>query len=234
METYRTRGIPQGGVISPLLMNLFMHYTFDAWMARDHIGLPFARYADDAVVHCRTRDEAEALFNDIAHRLSACGLQIHPGKSRIVYCKDGSRRDDFEHTAFTFLGFTFCARVAVRRDGSTFTGFLPAVSNEACKAMRAKIRSWRLHRRSSTSLNALLKATRRILSGWLTYYGRFYRSAMSKVFNYFYQRVLSWARRKYKRFRHRVVASQLWLARIQTAAPHLFVGGRTFSIPGVR
>lgn len=230
----RACGIPQGGVISPLLMNLFMHYTFDCWMDRDHAELPFARYADDAVVHCHSRAEAEAVLSSIARRLEACGLQMHPEKSGIVYCKDGSRRGDFEQTQFTFLGFTFCARVAVRKDGSTFTGFLPAVSKEACAAMRSRIRSWRLHRRTSVSLGRLLAAHRRVLSGWLNYYGRFYRSALSSVFNYYYHRLLSWVRRKYRRFRGRIIASQLWLERIRAALPHLFVGGDAFVISGYR
>ncbi len=230
----RTRGTPQGGVISPLLMNLFMHYAFDCWMVRSHAALPFARYADDAVVHCGSRLEAEMLLTEIAGRLAECGLQMHPEKSRIVYCKDGTRRDDSEHTQFTFLGYTFCARAAVRQDGSTFTGFLPAVSATACQAMRARIRSWRLHRRTSVSFGELLAAHRRVLTGWLNYYGTFYRSALSSVFNYYYQCVLAWVRRKYKRFRGRIIASQQWLTKVHAAFPSLFVGGGTFRIPGFR
>lgn len=230
----RARGTPQGGVISPLLMNLFMHYAFDCWMARHYTELPFARYADDAVVHCHTRAEAELLMTAIADRLVECGLQMHPEKSKIVCCKVGSQREDAAHTAFTFLGFTFRARAAVRKDGSIFTGFLPAVSAEACSAMRSQIRSWRLHRWSSVSLGQLLAAHRRVLMGWLNYYGKFYRSALSSVFNYYYHRLMSWVRRKFKRFRGRTVACQQWLAKVQTAYPRLFVGGNTFGIPGFR
>ena len=232
--TVRCHGTPQGGVISPQLMNLFMHYAFDSWMVRSHPEQPFARYADDAVVHCGSRSEAEALLTAIASRMEACGLQIHPEKSRIVYCKDGTRRDDAEHTQFTFLGYTFRARAAARKDGSTFTGFLPAVSAEACSAMRAQIRSWRLHRWTSVSLGRLLAAHRRVLSGWLNYYGKFYRSALSSVFNYYYLRLMVWVRRKYKRFRGRIIASQQWLTQVHAAHPRLFVGGGAFGIPGVR
>ncbi len=230
----RTCGTPQGGVISPLLMNLFMHYTFDCWMDRHFKELPFARYADDGVVHCRTRVEAETLMMALADRLEECGLQMHPEKSKIVYCKVDSRREDAEHTQFTFLGFTFRARAAVRKDGSTFTGFLPAVSAEACKAMRSRIRSWHLHRWTSVSLSRLLAAHRRVLSGWLNYYGRFYRSALSTVFNYYYHRLLTWVRRKYKRFRGRIVVCQQWLEKVHAANPRLFVGGDAFCIPGFR
>jgi len=232
--TARTCGTPQGGVISPLLMNLFMHYAFDSWMVRRHTELPIARYADDAVVHCRSRAEAETVLATIASRLEECGLQIHPEKSMIVYCKDGTRCGDSEHTQFTFLVFTFRARVAARKDGSTFTGFLPAVSAEACSAMRSRIRSWRLHRWSSVSLGRLLAAHRRVLAGWLNYYGTFYRSALSSVFNYYYHRLMAWGRRKYKRFRGRTIACQQWLTRFHAANPRLFVGGSAFCIPGYR
>ena len=233
-EVTRTRGTPQGGVISPLLMNLFLHYALDSWLDREHAGQPFARYADDAVVHCGSLEEATMMMSAIADRLLECGLQIHPEKSKIVYCKDGSRRDDFEHTEFTFLGFTFRARAAARRDGSTFTGFLPAVSRESCAAMRSRIRSWRLHRWSSVSLPEFLAAHRRVLTGWLNYYGKFYRSALGSVFDYYYRRVLSWAKRKYKRFRGRTIACQQWLVRVLAAAPHIFVGGGIFCFPGGR
>ena len=166
--------------------------------------------------------------------VQTCALPIYPEKSKIVYCKDGTRREDAEHTQFTFLGFTFRARAAARRDGGTFTGFLPGVSAEACRAMRSTIRSWRLHRWTSVSLRRLLDAHRRVLSGWLNYYGRFYRSALSPIFNYYYHRLMTWVRRKYKRFRGGIVACQQWLERVHAANPQLFVGGDTFGIPGFR
>jgi group II intron reverse transcriptase/maturase len=132
----RDRGTPQGGVISPILMNLFMHYAFDCWMQRTHTQCPFARYADDAVVHCRSESQAQEVMDAIAGRLAECGLQRHPEKSKIVYCKDSNRRRAYESVSFTFLGFTFRPRDAKNWQGDRFTNFLPAVSQAALKRMR--------------------------------------------------------------------------------------------------
>jgi RNA-directed DNA polymerase len=138
----REAGVPQGGVISPLQMNLFMHYTFDVWMQRMYPNSPIVRYADDAVVHCRSRAEAQHVFNANKERLAECKLTMHPEKSKIVYCKDSNRRTRYEHTQFTFLGFTFRARSAISRQGQRFTSFLPAVSTAALKRMREHIKGW--------------------------------------------------------------------------------------------
>jgi len=131
----RERGTPQGGVISPILMNLFMHYVFDTWMQRTSPNCPFARYADDAVVHCRSRKQAEFVMRSIASRLAACGLMMHPGKSKVVYCKDSNRGADHPHVSFTFLGFTFRPRKALSKPGRLFTSFLPGASADALKRM---------------------------------------------------------------------------------------------------
>ena len=120
----RDKGTPQGSAVSPILANLFMHFAFDSWMARKFPGCPFERYADDAVVHCVSRRQAEHVLAAIAGRMSEVGLRLHPDKTRIIYCKDGRRRGDHEHTSFTFLGFTFRPRRAKDgRDGSFFVGF---------------------------------------------------------------------------------------------------------------
>ena len=131
----RSRGTPQGSAVSPVLANLFMHYAFDAWMAREFPGCPFERYADDGVVHCKSRNQAEVVLGRIALRMNEVGLRLHPDKTRIVYCKDGQRRAEHEHVSFTFLGFAFRARGA-RGKGRNFTGFLPAISPEALKAKK--------------------------------------------------------------------------------------------------
>ena len=131
----RDKGTPQGSAVSPVLANLFMHFAFDNWLAKKFAACPFERYADDAVVHCATRRQADAVLAAIAERMQEVGLRLHPDKTRVVYCKDGTRRGDHEHTSFTFLGFTFRARTARNsRDGRLFTSFLPAMSNEALKA----------------------------------------------------------------------------------------------------
>jgi RNA-directed DNA polymerase len=114
-QLQRERGTPQGGVASPILMNLFMHYAFDTWMKRNNPQCPFARYADDAVVHCRTQEQAKEVMQSIALRLAECGLTMHPEKSKIVYCKDSNRTKPYPHVNFTFLGFTFRPRKALSK-----------------------------------------------------------------------------------------------------------------------
>lgn len=151
----RERGVPQGGVVSPILMNLFMHYAFDCWMQRTYPQCPFARYADDGVVHCRSREQAEEVMQAIAARLEECGLRMHPEKSRIVYCKDSGRNEVYPNTRFTFLGFTFRPRKAMSRHGRVFTSFLPAVSEEALTRMRQTVRGWRWQSKTSATLTTL-------------------------------------------------------------------------------
>ena len=171
----RTQGTPQGGVISPILMNLFMHYAFDSWMKRTHPQCPFARYADDAVVHCRSQAQAEAVMRSIALRLRECGLTMHPDKSSMVYCKDSNRTGPHPNVQFTFLGFTFRPREALNnRYNRRFTSFLPAVSSDALKRMRQMVRDWRIHRRTSSSLEDLPQQCNPIIQGWWNYYGAFY------------------------------------------------------------
>ena len=174
----RQRGTPQGGVVSPILMNLFMHYAFDVWMQRTNPSCPFARYADDAVVHCRTRKQAEEVMRSIALRLAECWLTMHPEKSRIVYCKSSSCKASYPHVQFTFLGFTFRPRSAINSQNRKFTGFMPGVSADALKRMRKEVRGWRIHRRTATTLAALAKQYNPVLRGWWNYFGEFYPSAM--------------------------------------------------------
>ena len=162
----RTQGTPQGGVISPLLMNLFMHYAFDIWISKTSPKCPFARYADDAVVHCHSRAQAEYLLRAIGKRLKECKLTLHPTKSKIVYCKDSNRSLTYPTTQFTFLGFTFRPRKASNKEGKLFTSFLPAVSNEALKSMRSRIRSWRQSKRTPATLEELSRLYNPIIRGW--------------------------------------------------------------------
>jgi len=197
----RTRGTPQGSAVSPVLANLFMHYAFDTWMARNFPGSPFERYADDGVVHCVSKAEAEAVLAAIAARMEQVGLKLHPDKTRIVYCKDGKRRGRHEHTSFTFLGYTFRARKARSKTGRYFTSFLPAMSPEALKAKGAELRSMRVHMRTTWSLDDLARWLNPIVRGWMTYYGRFYRSEMAPLLRRVNTYLRRWAGKKYKRLR---------------------------------
>jgi group II intron reverse transcriptase/maturase len=169
----RTTGTPQGSAVSPVLANLFMHYAFDLWIAREYPGCPFERYADDLVVHCVSRRQAEVVLAAISARMGELGLRVHPDKTRIVYCKDGRRRADHEHTSLTFLGYTFRARKARDREGRYFTGFAPAISAQALTAIGRRLRGMRIHRRTDLTLDDLAAWLNPIVAGWMNYYGRF-------------------------------------------------------------
>jgi RNA-directed DNA polymerase len=197
----RDKGTPQGSAVSPVLANLFMHYAFDKWMARNFPGCPFERYADDCVVHCVSKAQAEKVLAAIAKRMEEVGLKLHPEKTRLVYCKDGKRRGSHDHTSFTFLGYYFRARKARSKDGGYFTSFLPAMSPEALKAKNAELRSMRVHLRTTSNLGDLARWLNPIVRGWMTYYGRFYRSEMEPLLRRVNTYLRRWAGRKYKRLR---------------------------------
>jgi group II intron reverse transcriptase/maturase len=218
----RDRGTPQGGVISPLLMNLFMHYTFDAWMDRTSPNCPFARYADDAVVHCRSERQAKYVMQSIADRLAQCGLVMHPEKSRIVYCKDSNRVEAHPHVSFTFLGFTFRPRKAQGSQDRIFTSFLPAASEDASKRMRQAVRNWRLNQQTHVALADLAKLYNPVIQGWWNYYGAFYKTAMYRIFQHIDRTLERWARRKFKALFGRRRRSAAWLQKMQQATPSLF------------
>jgi group II intron reverse transcriptase/maturase len=195
----RDRGTPQGSAVSPVLANLFLHYAFDTWMAREFPGVQFERYVDDAVVHCVSERQARMLVEAIGNRMEEVGLRLHPAKTRIVYCKDANRKRSYEHTSFTFLGFTFRARSARSKHGVTFPCFLPAVSRDALKKMGAEVRSWRIHRRSGHTFAQLARFMNPIVRGWIQYYGAFYPSALRPFLQRINAYLLRWIRRKYKR-----------------------------------
>ncbi len=217
----RDRGTPQGSAVSPVLANLFMHYAFDTWMVRNHPGVRFERYADDAVVHCVSERQAGRLVAAIADRMAEVGLRLHPAKTRIVYCKDGKRRLDHEHTSFTFLGFTFRARKARSRNGRNFTSFLPAISKDALKKVSGAVRRWRLHRRTSASLADLASWINPIVRGWMQYYGAYYRSELYPLLQRINAYLVRWLRKKFKRLRALKKATACW-RRINQQQPNTF------------
>jgi len=218
----RIKGTPQGGVISPLLANLFLHYAFDHWMRVNFPNNPWARYADDGVVHCRTEQEAKDLLGKLAERFHECGLELHPEKTRFIYCKDDDRRGEYPQTKFDFLGFTFRPRRAMDRYGRYFVSFLPAISNKAAKAIRQTVHDWRIHLKPDKSLIDLSRIFNPIIRGWIEYYGRFYKSALYPTLKHLNRALVHWARLKFKRFHKRRRRAKRWLGRIAQQEPWLF------------
>jgi group II intron reverse transcriptase/maturase len=217
----RTAGTPQGGVISPILANLFLHYAFDMWMAREFPHIPFERYADDAICHCKSAEEARALWRALADRLAACKLVLHPEKTKIVYCKDANRRGDFPDIAFDFLGFQFRARKTMWQRKAVH-GFLPAASPKALTGIGREVRRWRLHLRSDKSLEDLASIYNPVIRGWIGYYSHFYRTQLRPTLKRIDLYVIRWARRKFKRFVHRTKGARDWFDRLRRANPTLF------------
>jgi len=218
----RERGTPQGSPISPLLANLFMTYAFDLWMAREHPGNPFERYADDIVVHCDTEMQARRLWAEIAKRLKTLGLELHPAKTKVVYCKDTNRPGQAEHTSFAFLGYTFRGRVA-RGPRGYFVSFAPAIAPAARRAIGHTIRAWHLRRCSGSDLSSIAAEINPQVSGWIGYYGAFYRSALHFLAYRIDQHLVRWARHKFKRLRYSPVRAWAWLAAVKQRDPGLFV-----------
>jgi RNA-directed DNA polymerase len=208
----RDLGTPQGGVISPLLANLFLHYVFDYWMQRHYPGVPFARYADDAVLHCRSHGQAQEVLRALKERFEACGLKLHPVKTKIVYCKDDDRKGSYIHEKFDFLGYSFRPRRSKNWRGKFFINFTPAMSPDASKRIRQEIRSWKLPLRSDKSLTDLARMFNAKIQGWINYYGRFYKSELVyKVLKHLNRKLVRWAVRKFKKLRGHQRRARKWL-----------------------
>jgi RNA-directed DNA polymerase len=218
----RERGTPQGGVISPLLANLFLHYALDRWLVAHYPQVPFERYADDVIAHCRTEKQAQEMRTAIAERLQTCGLELHPEKTKIVYCKDDLRKKNYPNEKFDFLGYSFQPRRSKNHKGKYFINFSPAVSNKAAKVIRDTFRRWNLPNRSDKAIEDLSRMFNPIIRGWIQYYGRYYRSALYPTMRALNQDLVLWAKRKYKKLRGHHRRAAHWIARISRRAPELF------------
>jgi RNA-directed DNA polymerase len=221
----RDRGTPQGGVVSPVLANLFLHYAFDTWMAREHPGGWFERYADDIVVHSATEYQAQRMVSVITARLVEVGLEVHPGKTSIAYCRGGFHRGRFEKVTFDFLGYTFAPRAVRVKGGGLLTVFAPAVSRSALKAMGQRVRRWILHRRVDLDLREIARWINPIVRGWMQYYGRHNRSVLFPLLRRINAYLMRWARNKFRRIA-RFPKAFAWWKRLVEAYPRAFVHWR--------
>lgn len=219
----RTKGTPQGGVISPLLANLFMHYTFDKWLEQHYSEVKWCRYADDGLVHCTSEAEAQHMLEVLKQRFEECGLELHPEKTKIVYCKDANRKGEYENTSFDFLGYTFRGRICENRKRNIlFVNFTPAVSKESLKAMRLRIRKLRVRMKTELNINQMAKWLNPIIRGWIGYYGQYHRSAMHTISRHINKTLIRWARRKYKKLQHHKTKAGLFVEGIAKRSPNLF------------
>ena len=227
----RKSGVPQGGVISPLLANLFLHYAFDRWMKTHFPNNPWCRYADDGIIHCQSKQQAKMIQKYLQQRLKECYLELHPEKTNIVYCKDSNRKQKEENIQFTFLGYTFKPRKAKSKTGTVFTSFLPATSKDAKKSIYQEIRSWHLLWMTNQSLSNLAQKYNPIIRGWLNYYRKYGKKELARVLEHLNQHLIFWVRRKYQRYKWKSKEASRYLWRIAMYSSHLFEHWRVGVMP---
>lgn len=218
----RIAGTPQGGVISPVLANLFMHYVFDEWMKRNYPYCPFERYADDTVIHCKSEAQARFILDKVRERMGACRLELHPEKTKIVYCKDKDRPREYRNTEFDFLGYTFRRTLIKDRLGRLQWNFLASVSKKACKSLKDKIKALEIHKRTGSKLEMIAEAINPIVRGWMNYFGAYNKSAMKGTLDVIQRRLIKWAMYKYKRFRGHRTRAEEWLNEVKRREPSMF------------
>ncbi|PCJ17559.1 MAG: group II intron reverse transcriptase/maturase [Candidatus Cloacimonadota bacterium] len=219
----RTKGTPQGGVISPLLANLFLHYAFDHWMDKNHKQISFERYADDIICHLETKSQTVLFHKELSKRFSEMGLELHPIKTKIAYCKDSYRHDNYHTISFDFLGFTFKPRKCINsKTGEIYNYFCPSISLASKKKLRGVIKSWILKDRIVYDFYSLSAVLNPIIRGWINYFGKFRKSGMSDVWRYLHDRIVSWIRRKYKRHSSTYGKAYRFMITMMKAKPTLF------------
>lgn len=218
----RNAGTPQGGVISPVLANMFLHYVFDMWMKRNFPQAPFERYADDGVVHCKTKEEALFIKECLVKRFAECKLELHPIKTRIVYCKDKDRTRNEDLTEFDFLGYTFKAVYIMCKDGKMRSNFIASVSKTSAKTFRDKIKSLEIHKKTGCKIDMIAEILNPMLRGWINYFGKFNPSAMKSTLQCVERRLIKWAMCKYKNFRGHRQRAEKWLLSVRKREPKLF------------
>ncbi len=220
--TRRNVGTPQGGVISPVLANLFLHYCFDKLMDKNFPNNPWCRYADDALIHCKSEKQAKYLKDMLERRLAECKLKLHPDKTKIIYCKDSNRTENKQNISFTFLGYTFKPRKAKGSQGREFTSFIPAISQKAKTSISREICSWRLLWMTGKSINQIAEDINPVIRGWLNYYGRYGKKELARVLSNINCHLMQWVQRKYKKCKHIPKKAYMYLRQIYGLNPKLF------------
>jgi RNA-directed DNA polymerase len=220
----RTQGTPQGGVVSPVLSNLFLHYAIDLWARRELSQIPFCRYADDGLFHCTSKDQAIQVLAQLTERLKQCGLEIHPSKTRVVYCRDDKRKLTHENESFEFLGFEYKARpVRNRRANTVFRGFNPAIGKKRLAELKHHVKHGLTElRRTDFSIEDIAKAINPTIHGWLNYYGKFYPSELQGLVWYIDQRLARWAKLKFKMLKASREKSWRLIKRVRSKSPEMF------------
>lgn len=228
----RKAGTPQGGVISPVLANLFLHYAFDDFMGKEFPNIPWARYADDGITHCTTLKQAKYLQRRLIERFQLFGLELNVEKTKIVYCKDEDRKSEYSATSFDFLGYTFRSRGSKNKYGKYFLNFLPAISDKDKKAIRKEVRKWKVQHKVDKSLEDISYMFNKKIQGWINYYGHFYKSEMYSVLRYINKRLIYWVRRKYKK-RNSKRRAERWLGGIARRDTKLFAHWKIGILPAI-
>ena len=218
----RKSGTPQGGVISPVLANLFLHYAFDVWMVRTNPHAPFERYADDAIIHCKTESEAVEILIKLRQRMKECKLELHPEKTKIIYCKDKDRQKEYQVTEFDFLGYTFRRIFIKDRLGRIQFNFLPSVSKKSAKAFRDKIKAMRIQRFSGSRIEIIAEMVNPTVRGWLNYFTKYNPSAVKYSIDCLNRRLVKWAMCKFKRFKGHRARAEKWLKELAKREPKMF------------
>lgn len=217
------KGTPQGGVISPLLANLFLHYAFDKWLERTDKNVVFTRYADDVILHCNTKAHAEKVLNLVHQRMASVGLELHPQKTKIVYCRDYRRKEKYPTIKFDFLGYSFQPRTAFsKKKRKLFLGYDCAISIGSRKRIADKLEELGVNKLTFKSIVGVAQYLNPIIRGWVRYYGKFKMYELTKVFRLLSKRLVWWARKRYKRYKTSISKGYQWLAEVRKQYPTLF------------
>lgn len=220
------KGTPQGGVISPLLANLFLHYVFDKWLENTYPTLLFVRYADDIIVHCKTEEQSEEVLLAIKSRMAECQLELHEKKTKIVYCKKYKMRSNSKPVKFDFLGFSFQPRPSSTKDGFMFLGYDCAISQSSRNKIVSDIKSTKFQRWTNRSIEEIAEFFNSKILGWIGYFGKFRKHKLNPLFRIFESRLIEWARRRYKRFNNSYMKACKWFYRFKENNVKLFAHWR--------